>query len=86
MKSDVVNAVVKAFQLAEEVNASQQHFMQILQYGKELYHKGNCEFENLWPRSWQSAIKMLEGEGYTDAVDYYVCLSNSHFNSYNILS
>jgi len=36
-KTDITSAVVKAFQPAEEMNASQQHFMQILGFGKEQY-------------------------------------------------
>ena len=85
---DVMNAVLKAFQLAEEMDASQQNFLQILQYGKEQYCKGTAgaRFEYLWPQSWQSAIKMLEDQGYQDAIDYFVCLSNDHFCSYDIFS
>jgi len=86
VKSDVVNAVVQALQLTEEVNASQHHFMQILQYRKNLYCKSNSRYENLWPHSWQSAIKMLEDQGYKGALDYFICLSANHPNSYNILS
>ena len=86
MKNDVIDAVLKALELADEVNASQLHFLQILQYGKELYCKGDSGFENLWPRSWQSAMKMLEDQGYKDPLDYFVCLSNDHPCSYNILS
>ena len=83
MKNDVIDAVLKALELADEVNASQQHFLQILQYGKELYYKGNSGFENLWPQSWQSAIKILEDQGYKDALNYFVCLNNDHPCSYN---
>lgn len=78
VKSDVIDAVLKALELAGEVNASQHHFIQILQYGKELYCKGNPGFENLWPQSWQSAIKLLEDQGYKGAIDYFICLSNDH--------
>ena len=88
VKMDVMNAVLKAFQLAEEMDASQQNFLKILQYGKEQYCKGTAgaRFEYLWPQSWQSAIKMLADQGYQDAVDYFVCLSNNHFCSYDIFS
>ena len=55
------------------------------QYGKEQYCKGTtgARFEYLWPQSWQSAIKMLEDQGYQDAVEYFVCLSNNHPCSYD---
>ena len=45
-----------------------------------------ARFEHLWPQSWQSAIKMLEDQGYQDAVDYFVCLSNSHPCTYDTFS
>lgn len=86
VKNDIVNAVVKALQLAEEVNSSQHHFMQILQYRKELYCKGNSVLESLWPQSWKSTMKMIEDQGYKDPVDYFICLNNSHTNSYSVLS
>ena len=67
MHHNIVLRVVKAFQLAEEMNASQRHFMEILQYGTEQYCKGigtdGARFEYLWPQSWQSAIKMLKDKG-----------------------
>ena len=88
VKMDVMNAVLKAFQVVEEMDASQRNFLQILQYGKEQYCKGTAgaRFEYLWPQSWQSAIKMLTDQGYQDAVDYFVCVSNSHLCSYDIFS
>jgi len=85
VKMDIMKAVLEAFQLAEEMDASQRYFMRILQYGKEQYCKGTAgaRFEHLWP---QSAIKMLEDQGYQDAVNYFVCLSNSHPCTYDIFS
>ena len=84
---DVISGVLKAFQLAEELNTSQQ-FINILQFGKEQYHKGTngARFEHLWPQSWQSAVKLLENEGYQDAVDYFICLNIRHPCSYGIFS
>ena len=67
VKMDVMNAVLKAFQLAEKMDAC---FLQILQYETEQYCKGTAgaRFEYLWPQSLQSAIKMLEDQGYQDAI------------------
>jgi len=81
--------VLKAFQLAEDMDASQNQFVAILQFGKEQYCKG-CpgmgNFNDLWPRSWQSAIKMLEKQGYSDPEQYYVCLNSSHPCNYSVLN
>ena len=64
-------------------------FLEILQYGKQQYFKGSVEaikFDYLWPRSWQTAIKMLERQGYRDPENYFICLDNSHPCHYSILS
>ena len=42
VKMDIMKAVLEAFQLAEEMDASQRYFMRILQYGKEQYCKGTA--------------------------------------------
>ena len=89
IKNDVMIAVVKAFQIAEEMDASQNNFLQILEYGKEQYYRGFSEsmnFDYLWPKSWQSAIAMIEKLGYRGPEDYYICLNNSHPSCYSVLS
>jgi len=89
IKNDVMNAVVKAFQIAEEIDASQKKFLEILRHGKEQYLRGFAEavnFDYLWPRSWQSAIKMLEKRGYRDPEDYFICLHSCHLGHYSILN
>ena len=69
---------MKAFQIAEEMDASENNFfLQILQYGKEQYYRGFSEsmnFDYLCPNSWQSAIAMIEKLGYGGPEDYYILI------------
>lgn len=82
----VLMAVLEAMTLTDKVSGSQDDFMRILEYGKGLYCQGagNSSLAAFWPRSWQSAIRLLEKHGYKNPKDYYVCLSGSHPCSFDI--
>ena len=41
--------------------------------------------ENVWPRSWQAAIRMLERSGYNEPQDLYICLDSSHPCSFDVI-
>ena len=88
-QNHILQAVVKAMIIMEEVHGSQQDFMHILQYGKELYCKGKgcktCDLPELWPTSWQSSMKLLTQNGYKSPVEYFVCLNDSHPCSFDVL-
>jgi len=73
--------------LMEEVRGSQQNFMRILQYGKDLYCKGfkTPGLSNYWPTSWQSAMRLLTQNGYKPPIEYFVCLNDSHPCSFDVL-
>ena len=73
--------------LMEEVHGSQQDFLHILQYGKDLYCKGSktSDSSKLWPTSWQSSMKLLTQNGYKSPVEYFVCLNDTHPCSFDIL-
>jgi hypothetical protein len=81
MKSDLIEAIIKAMMINDDVNGSRQSFMNILNYGKDLYLKGKAdrmELEQMWPKSWQNAIHLLEKEGYKNPKDLFICLNNCH--------
>ena len=46
-KSDLIEAIIKAMMMNEDVNGSQQSFMNILNYGKDLYLKGKGDRKEL---------------------------------------
>ena len=86
-QNDILEAVLKAMQITEEMGGSQTNFLPILNYGKDFYYKNNASRINSqkkWPNTWQSAIKMLEKHGYKGPVDLYVCLADCHSTTYGI--
>ena len=77
VSNDVIGAITQAMTITEEVSGSQQNFLSILNYGKELYCKGKenkDEIESQWPNSWQKALRLLETKGYRDPKDVFICL------------
>lgn len=84
--NDIIKAVFKAMQINDEVCGSQQNFLSILQYGKELYCKGDSALQELWPSTWQGALRLMENNGYRSPKELFVCLSDQHPCSYTLLS
>ena len=83
----MLQAVVKAMILLEQVSGSHQDFMRILQYGKDMYCKGfkSPDLSKHWPTTWQSAMKLLTQNGYKPPIEYFVCLNDSHPCSFDVL-
>ena len=86
----ILEAVMKALVLNEEMNGSQKSFMNILQYGKELYYKNHSDdgpsSAKYWPNSWQSSMRLLREHGYKEPKQLYICLNTSHPHCYDILN
>lgn len=55
VKQEVIKAVLNAMSLNEEVNGSQNSFISILDYGKNLHCSGanDSSLKEYWPTSWQ---------------------------------
>ena len=86
MNNDILEAVLKAMILMDKVSGSQKNFLEILQYGKDLYykrHEGPHAVDN-WPTTWQAAMKLLLQTGYKSPVEYFVCLNYSHPCSFDM--
>ena len=76
---------MKAMALTEEMHGSQQNFLQILEYGKELYSRGDASLTKHWPTSWQAAIRLLKDRGYSEPQQLYICLDDSHPCTYDVI-
>ena len=87
VKQEVIKAVLNAMSLNEEVNGSQRNFMSILDYGKNLYCNGanDSSLKEYWPTSWQSSMQLLKDNGYKDPKEFFICLSDDHPCSYDIM-
>lgn len=62
VKQEVIKAVLNAMSLNEEVNGSQNSFISILDYGKNLYcsSTNDSSLKEYWPTSWQSSMQLLK--------------------------
>ena len=75
--NDIIKAITKAFQLNDAVNGSQQNFLSILAYGKDLYRKGDSIL--------QGSLRLLAQNGYKGPKNMFICLNDSQPCNYSIL-
>ena len=76
----VLSAVISAFKLADEVNASEKSLCKILTYGKEIYEiAGNVKIPH-WPITRHKAENLLQTVGYVPPTKYLACLNENHKN------
>lgn len=90
VKKEVAIAVLKAFQLLEEMNGSHKNLLDILAFGRDLYCKGACADVSsssfkLWPTTWSASINILKEFGYKEPRSYYICLNESHPNLWSMM-
>ena len=84
INNDIAIAVLRAFGIMDDMGRSQKNMLQILEFGKECYCKGNHEMSESWPNSWSTCMKTLVKAGYKDPNTHYICLNESHPNLWNI--
>ena len=83
--SDIVVAILRAFNLVEEMGGSHKNLMDIVAFGRDLYCKGDSETSVRWSTSWTSCIKILKNAGYNEPVADRVCLNKSHPHLWSVL-
>ncbi|KAL5494533.1 hypothetical protein EMCRGX_G015886 [Ephydatia muelleri] len=83
IEHDVLEAVLDAL---DDFSTSQEHFMRVLSYGRDLYCKGDPQLLRYWPRSWQAVTKLLKMKGYKEPITYQICLSTEHPTCYEIMN
>lgn len=81
---DIAVAVLKAFKLMEDMKGSHKNLLDIVNYGKELYCKGNSDLLSRWPTSWSACIGVLKKAGYVEPITFYICLNPAHQSFWNI--
>ena len=86
IENDVLEAVLDALVIQDDFSTSQEHFMRVLSYGRDLYCKGDPQLLRYWPRSWQAVTKLLKMKGYKEPITYQTCLSTEHPTCYDIMN
>ena len=75
IKCIIREAVLRAMKIQSEFSSSRAHFLKVLNYGRDLYCKGDPIVLKYWPKTWHDCISLLSGEGYTEAIQYWICLN-----------
>lgn len=78
LESDIVVAVLRAISLCDSMSGSQKDFLSILEYGRDLYCKGNAALSSKWPTSMAACMQILKKAGYKEPRSYYICLDSCH--------
>ncbi|KAL5487225.1 hypothetical protein EMCRGX_G019802 [Ephydatia muelleri] len=84
VKCIIREAVLGAMKIQSEFSSSRAHFLRVLNYGRDLFCKGDPNIIKYWPKTWQDCISLLSGEGYTEAIQYWICLNREHPCCYDI--
>ena len=81
---DIAIAVLRAFAIMDDTGGSQKSMLQILEFGRDCYCKGNHEISKGWPTTWSACMKVLKQAGYKEPKEHYICLNESHPNLWSI--
>ena len=81
----ILHAALNAMKIQQEFSGSQEQFMRILNYGRDLYCKGDSGLQNRWPSSWQSCVAILQAQGYTEPRKLNICLDEEHPFRYDVM-
>ena len=91
LKYAIVKGIFEAIELGAKTGASLATFTDLLCYARRMYcrgkdideddHKMKCS----WPKDWEEAKKYLKDKGYEDAHEYFVCLSATHKQHWDIM-
>ena len=85
VENTILHAVLHAMKMQQDFSGSQDQFMRILNYGRDLYCKGDKDLQSRWPSSWQSYVALLQAQGYTEPKKLYICLDEEHPFCYDVM-
>eukprot|EP00731_Ephydatia_muelleri_P035237 Em0107g9a len=80
IKCIIRDAVLGAMKIQSEFSSSRAHFLRVLNYGRDLYCKGDPNIIKYTgqKRGKIASRQLLSGEGYTEAIQYWICLNRYH--------
>ena len=91
IKDAVICAIFESLDLLHETKGSLKNFEELLTVARHMYCKGagleedDETVKKKWPSNWTAARQMLIAEGYEDAKEYMICLSDVHPQHWDIL-
>ena len=90
-KDAIIHAIFHALNCVDKMDGSLNSFADLLTMARVMYCKGaqldpdDQDVIKEWRKSWSDAKKVLKDVGYTDAIEYFICLSNAHPCHWDIL-
>ena len=91
IKDAIVCAIFQALDLLHETKGSLKNFEELLTLARHMFCKGaglgqdDETVNKKWPSDWTAAKRVLIAEGYEDATEYFICLSDIHPQHWDIL-
>jgi len=91
LKYAIVKCIFEAIELSVKTGSSLSTIEDLLCYARRTYCRGkeiNEEDHTMkirWPKDWEQAKKFLSDVGYEDAKEYFICLSATHKNHWDIM-
>ena len=84
IKDAIVCAIFQSLDLLNETKGSLKNFEELLTMAGHMYCKGagleedDETVKKKWPSGWTAAKQILIADGYEDAKEYFICLSDVH--------
>ena len=85
VENTILHVVLHAMKMQQDFSGSQDQFMCILNYGQDLYCKGDRDLQSRWPSLWQSCVALLQAQGYIKPKKLYICLDEEHPSCYDVM-
>ena len=91
LKYAIVKGIFEAIELSTKTGVSLGTIADLLCYARRMYCRGkNIEEDDhlmkiSWPKDWEAAKKYLKDVGYEDACEYFICLSETHKQHWDIM-
>ena len=91
IKNAVLCAIFESLDLLHETKGSLKNFEELLTMARHMYCKGagleedDETVKKKWPSDWTAVKQILTAEGYEDAKEYFICLSDMHPQHLDIL-
>lgn len=66
MDNDIAVAVLRAFKIIDEMGGSQKNLIQVLNFARDCYCKGDLKMSEKWPNSRSACMRTLKDAGYKE--------------------
>ncbi|XP_031549912.1 uncharacterized protein LOC116287378 [Actinia tenebrosa] len=83
---EIICTILRAMNLAAQMNGSNKDFDDVLQFAKELFCREDPDLETFWPKNWRETKRLLQNYGYKDPKELYICLDDSHYTLWDVMT